>query len=107
MSAPDPAVILIDPTDFESFPVGGQLSTARSLMKTFGNRLALVGVSSDKWRVGRWTHRDISGTRYLFFSTCHRNPSPKKPFVPARLTCYLAFRRFRRQILSLGCRAAF
>jgi len=38
-----PDVLLIEPCDFERFPVGGQLSFAKQMMTTFGNRLALVG----------------------------------------------------------------
>jgi glycosyltransferase involved in cell wall biosynthesis len=107
MRRPDPAVVVIEGSDFETFPVGGQLAVARSLMKIFGSRLALVGMSRSEWPIGRWTEREISGTPYLFFSVCHREPSAEKPFVPVRLTFYRALRRFKKQILSLGCRSAF
>jgi glycosyltransferase involved in cell wall biosynthesis len=98
---------VIEGSDFETFPVGGQLTMARSLMKVFGNKLALVGMSRGEWPVGRWTEREISGTPYLFFSVCRREPSAGRPLVPVRLSFYLALRRFKRQIRSLGCGAAF
>src|SRR5438045_1104015 len=107
MRVPDPAVVVIEGSDFETFPVGGQLSMARSLMKLCGSRLALVGMSSGELPIGRWTERDISGTPYLFFSVCRREPSADRPLIPVRLSFYLALRRFKREILSLGCGAAF
>jgi glycosyltransferase involved in cell wall biosynthesis len=107
MRVPDPAVLVIEGSDFETFPVGGQLSMARSLMKLFGNRLALVGMSSGELPIGRWVEREISGTPYLFFSVCRKEPSAEKPIIPVRLSFYLALRRFRREICSLRCGAAF
>jgi len=92
--------------DFESFPAGGQLSVARSLIKFFGDSLALVGMSSRDEPVGQWFRKEIQGTSYWFFPVCRRNVSAKKPFIPARLTFYLGLQRYRRRILSLGCRYA-
>jgi glycosyltransferase involved in cell wall biosynthesis len=80
---------------------------ARALMKLYGSRLGLVGMTRGKDPVGRWVIKEICGTPYIFFSVCHGKPSGKKPFVPARLTFYVGLRRFRKEIVSLGCRAAF
>jgi glycosyltransferase involved in cell wall biosynthesis len=102
-----PDVLLIEGSDFETFPAGGQLSMARALMKLFGDRLGLVGMDRGKGPVGRWTHKQILGTRFRFFPAGTAEPSGRKPLLPARLTFYAALRRFRKQILSLGCKAAF
>jgi glycosyltransferase involved in cell wall biosynthesis len=107
MNLPIPSVLLIEGSDFDTFPVGGQLTMARSLMKLFGDRLALVGMTSGEEPTGCWTKKDISGTLYSFFPACHREPSAKKPFIPARLRFYTALTRHKHRILSLGCRAAF
>lgn len=106
-NTPEPAVLLIEGSDFETFPAGGQLAMARALMKLFGNRLALVGMNRGKGPLGRWTRREISGTSYLFFSVANGVPSGERPLIPARLKLYTALRRFKSKILSLGCKAAF
>jgi glycosyltransferase involved in cell wall biosynthesis len=103
---PQPDVLLIEGSDFDSFPAGGQLSMARSLMKIFPGRLALVGIGSSPEH-GRWTTKQIGGIRYPFFPAAYREPSPKKPLIPARASFYAALRRHREGILSSGCRAAF
>lgn len=46
--------LLIEGCDFVDYPTGGQLSFARQMMRTFGNRLALVGISTDDTPVGVW-----------------------------------------------------
>jgi len=104
---PVPAAVLIEGSDFDSFPPGGQLTMARSLMKLFGDRLALVGMTTGDEPTGSWTKKEISGTSYWFFPACHRKPSPKKPLIPARLEFYAGLRRYKDRILSLDCRAAF
>src|SRR6185437_2158745 len=103
----DPAVLLVEGSDFDTFPVGGQLTMARSLMKLFGGQLALVGMDRGDGPVGRWIQKEICGIPYMFFPLCRREPSAKKPLVPVRLSFYSALRRFRESILSLGCKAVF
>jgi glycosyltransferase involved in cell wall biosynthesis len=99
-------VLLIEGCDFETFPVGGQLSMARSLIKLFGNSFALVGLSLGDDPVGQWHLKRIDGTSYLYFPAFRRDVTADKPKVPVRLSFYLALQRYRRQILSLGCRYA-
>lgn len=104
---PDPNVLLIEGCDFQTFPAGGQLATARSLMKLFGARLALVGITRDGEPAGRWLRKQIQGGSYWFFPVCRRQWSAKKPWIPARLAFYAALRRYKSRILALGCKAAF
>lgn len=103
---PHPRVLFIEACDFETFPVGGQLSMARSLIKVFGESLALVGMSRGDHPVGRWFRKEINGTSYWFFPACRKNLSAKRPVIPARLTFYLGLQRYRSRILSLGSRSA-
>lgn len=104
---PNPDVLLIEGSDFETFPAGGQLSMVRALMKLFGNRLALVGMSRGDEPVGRWIQKHISGSHYHFLSVAARDSSGKRPFIPARLTFYAGLQRYRKYISSLDCKAAF
>jgi glycosyltransferase involved in cell wall biosynthesis len=103
----NPRFLLIEGSDFETFPAGGQLTMARSLMKLFGDQMALVGMSRRDGPTGRWIKKEISGVSYSFFAVCRREPSSRKPVIPARLTFYIALRQFKQRILSLQCRAAF
>ena len=103
---PFPKVLFIEGCDFETFPAGGQLSMARSLIKVFGDSLALVGMSRGDDPVGQWLRKEINGTSYWFFPVCSRSVSAKKPIIPARLTFYLGLQRYRSSILSPGSKYA-
>lgn len=107
METPTPRVLLVEGSDFENFPIGGHLSMARSMMKVFGNGLALVGMGQPGTPIGRWLLRDIHGVSYMFFPACALSTSAKKPIIPARLKFYSALRYHREAIQSLGCRDAF
>jgi glycosyltransferase involved in cell wall biosynthesis len=103
-----PDCLLIEGCDFESFPPGGQLSTAKQMLRAFGDRLALVGICSrDDVPVGRWVERELSGKRVLFFGIGRRSRSARRPLVPARITQGLDLARHRDGILSLGVRNVF
>jgi glycosyltransferase involved in cell wall biosynthesis len=102
-----PDVLLIEPCDFERYPTGGQLSFAKQMIGAFGNRLALVGISTDETAVGRWLSKSYNGVAYDFFSVGHRTPSSGKPLIPARITAYLQMKRYEKEIMSLGIKSAF
>ncbi len=102
-----PDVLLIEGSDFETFPVGGQLTMVRCLMKLYGPRLALVGMSKGDEPIGQWIEKTIDGVAYWFLSVCRRQPAAAKPLVPVRVTFFRALRRYRQQILEKGCRNVF
>lgn len=102
-----PSVCFIEACDFETFPAGGQLAMARSLTKIFGDRLALVGMSADDTPIGQWVRREINGSAYWFLSVCKKEVTAKRPLIPARLTFYMGLRRYRREILKMGCADVF
>ena len=102
----EPKVFLVEGCDFETFPAGGQLSMARSLIKLFGGSLALVGMATGDECVGRWVKKEVAGVQCWFFPVCRRSVSSRKPLIPARLTFYLGLQRYRRRILSLDCKYA-
>lgn len=102
-----PDVLLIEPCDFERYPVHGQLSVAKQMMNAFGPRLGLVGICTDNTRIGRWVKKNIDGVEYNFFAVGRRIPTSSKPFIPARMKAYLQIRRYRRQILAIGIKSVF
>ena len=103
----DPDILLIEGSDFESFPAGGQLTMARAMMKLFGERLALVGVNRNGEPSGTWQRKNAFGKSFRFFPVCARELSWKRPLLPARYTFYAGLRRYRGKILDSGCTSAF
>jgi glycosyltransferase involved in cell wall biosynthesis len=106
-AAEQSTVLLIEGCDFDRSPVGGQLTTAKQLLSHFGPRFALVGLSRDDTEVGRWIKRTINGHEFSYFGIGTNLAGRRKPLIPARLATFLQLRRYRRQILSLGSRAAY
>lgn len=102
-----PKVMLIEACDFEAFPVGGQLSHAKHCIHALGERLALVGVSTDSTPTGVWTRKTLGGGSLYFFSIGRVDPGVKKPWLPRRLSAFLRLKYYREQILSLDVHAAF
>ncbi|MGD0492620.1 MAG: glycosyltransferase [Steroidobacteraceae bacterium] len=102
-----PKVMVIEACDFDGFPVGGQLTTIKQLIAVFGDRLALVGVSTDDAPVGRWMKKRLGGVEFDFFSVGKVDSSVRRPWMPRRLSAYLGLRRYKKRILSLGLKSAF
>jgi glycosyltransferase involved in cell wall biosynthesis len=100
-------VMVIDACDFDRFPVGGQLTTIKQLIAVFGNRLALVGISTEDGPVGQWTRKMLDGVEFDFFSFGRVDPTIRKPWIPRRVSAYLRLSYYKREILSLGLGAAF
>jgi glycosyltransferase involved in cell wall biosynthesis len=100
-----PDVLFIEPCNFLDFPVGGQLSFARQMIRAFGGRLALVGISTDETPVGQWMKRTFDGAVCDFLSVGRWYASARKPLLPRRARAYWDIVRHRRQILSAGIRS--
>jgi glycosyltransferase involved in cell wall biosynthesis len=102
-----PRFLLIEACDFSGFPVGGQLSVARSLISAFGTDLALVGWALPGERVGEWTTRRFKDCSVALFPFGYPEKKGGKPLVPRRISAYLQLRRYRKEIMSIGCGSAF
>lgn len=100
-------VLLIEGCNFIDYPIGGQLSFSRQMMKVFGNRLALVGISTDTTPTGKWIKKEIDGIVYDYYAFLRRDITSKRPVVPARLFGYWNLRKHRQTIMSLGIRNMF
>jgi glycosyltransferase involved in cell wall biosynthesis len=97
--------IIIELCNYLDYPPGGQLTFARQLVQVYGNRLALVGLTTDDTPVGQWVEKKVGSTLCRFLSVMRVNPGAGKPLVPARLKGYCAIKSCKRQILSLGVRS--
>lgn len=95
-------LLVIQFCNYVDYPTGGHLSFVRNMLQAYPEgELALVGISTDhEVPVGRWCKRTISGKSYDYFSLMHCQPKSFRPLIPARLTAYLAFRRYRKAVLK-------
>jgi glycosyltransferase involved in cell wall biosynthesis len=100
-------ILLIEPCNFSDFPIGGQLSFAQNMIKAFGNRFALVGITTDDTPVGRWIKKSFYGCEYDFFSIGKFNYYQGKPIVPLRLRAYLKLKVYKKEILSSNIKYVF
>jgi glycosyltransferase involved in cell wall biosynthesis len=100
-------VLLIESCNFKDYPIGGQLFFARQVMQTYGNRLALVGISTDDTPVGHWIKKEIDGSNYQFFAIGRRRSDRKKPLIPERIRSSIQLWRYRKKILSLNIQNIF
>ena len=76
-------VLIIETTDYESFPIGGQLTFAKNLLKTSGNCLVLAGAVADDTIVGEWTEKTIDGIQFPFFAYIGiPSKMNNKPIIP-------------------------
>lgn len=89
------------------FPKGGITSFTRHMMRVFGNSMAIVGISTDNTKVGKWLKKDIDGQTYMFFSIARVNKKAIKPLIPQRLSGYLNLKKYKNEILKLKVRNAF
>ncbi len=99
-------ILLIENCDFRAFPPGGQLTFARHLIRAFGDRLALVGASTDGEPVGQWIELEFEQHRIPFLSVGRLSIQPGRPLIPSRLRFWLRLQRHRQRILALGARHA-
>lgn len=97
-------IILMEACNFVNAPLGGQLSTARMLMRAFGPRLALVGWTDDpQTPLGCWHKRVINNQEFDFFATDFvANPHHRKGLIPARATNWYQFKIYGKAILAIG-----
>lgn len=91
--------LLLEPCDFETKPVGGQLIFCKQLLDCFGENIRLVGVNTSNEPVGKWYRKEISGKKYDCFNL-YTLSKRKKPFVPLRLMNFITVYFYRRKILK-------
>lgn len=94
--------ILIEVCNYKDFPLGGHLSFAKHLIKALGNRVALVGVTTeeDETPVGIWTKKEIEGVNFDYFSVKKVSRVTGKSLIPTRIKNFIWTRRYREKILN-------
>jgi glycosyltransferase involved in cell wall biosynthesis len=101
-------ILIIDFCNFEDYQIGGHLSMAKNLMSAFGDRLALVGVTTSKNdQIGTWFKKNIDGVVYDFFALARYNIKKTKHFLPDRLMSYVLLRYYKKEILDINIQNVF
>lgn len=93
--------LLIEGCNFIDRPIGGQLSFTKQIIQVYGNEVYLVGVTDkDDIKIGEWTKIIIDNIEYDFFPFRKLPKSTEKPLIPARISDYIAIRKYKKEILS-------
>ncbi len=73
------------------------------MMISFGNNLALVGISTDiKDPIGKWFKKTINGISFDFFAYKYYSKSDTKHLIPDRLISYFLINSYKKRILSIN-----
>jgi glycosyltransferase involved in cell wall biosynthesis len=95
-------IIIIDYCNYEDYPIGGYLTFEQNMMISFGDSLALVGITTDREDpIGSWFKKSINGIVYDFFAYAFYSKSITKHLIPDRLASYYYTKYYRKQILEL------
>ena len=91
-------ILLLDATNFVDFPLGGQLSMWRNLIRNIpsGIELLLVGVSNNLKDEGKWRNIIILGRKVKFLSVGDYEKFHEK--IPYRLQFLISLYKYRKQI---------
>lgn len=96
-------ILIIDFCNFQDYPIGGYLSFAKSLIESFGNDIALAGITTNKEDpIGKWFKKEISGVDYDFFAYARYNKSKTRHLIPDRFVSFVLFSFFKKRILEIG-----
>lgn len=101
--------ILIEGTDFTRPIFGsGNATTVSSLMRGFGSRAALVGVTSEpNHELGRWTNIEAFGNTYRFLPIAKSAQMLKPISQSANLDLSIRLYQYRRALLQCPHRKVF
>jgi len=98
-------LILYDTSNFEDFPIGGQLTSIRNFLKYiadcrpgFSGRVLLVGVGTDPDTVGRITTVTVGAASFAFLPVLYREPELANVKKSLRLEYVKALCRLGKKI---------
>lgn len=92
-------VLLVQGEDPWQDPTGGIVAFTKTLMRAYGDRIAVASPSEEPMEVGVWTTRLFEGQSMAYFSLGPLGlVRGKKPIVPAKVQVY---RRVRKYMLAL------
>jgi glycosyltransferase involved in cell wall biosynthesis len=102
------SLLLVEPEDFTA-PLygGGGAAVVTQIVRSFGSRLAIVGMTSGHHRIGQWTQADIFGRRCLFLPVIHRARVERTVLISRVLRFALALAQHRKALKEVGIESVF
>lgn len=88
-------------------PRGGQARFAKQMLRAFGERLAVAGVTNENLPLRKWFDRPFEGKTVKFFNMGRIQKKTIKPVIPLRLRAYNYARISMHRIHSTGIRNLF
>jgi len=99
--------LMIDPVDFSKPLYGsGGLAIAGSALRVLGNRLHLVGMTSENHRIGRWTRLTIQKQEFNFLPVARVQSDTRPRFLSANLDFALAVALHSSALRATGIASA-
>lgn len=94
-------ILVLDLCNYVDYPLGGQLSFVKNLIRAFGTDAKLVGISTDDITpINEWTKKLINGIEYDFYAIGKHEKEFKRPLVPARISSYIQLKPKLRVLLE-------
>lgn len=101
-------ILILDFCNYDDYPMGGYLTFARNMMFSFGNSLALVGITtSSSDPIGKWFKKEIGGIEYDFFALAFYSKLKTKHILPDRLVSYFLIKYYQKSIRKTGIQNIF
>ena len=102
------SLLLVEPEDFAGqLSGGGGAAIVAQIVRSFGDRLAIVGTTSGRHTIGRWTYAEIYGRRCLFLPVIDRARAQRTVLISGNLRFALALAQHRQAIEEVGIKSVF
>jgi glycosyltransferase involved in cell wall biosynthesis len=100
--------LLVEPEDFTR-PLygGGGAAVVAQILRSCGDGLAVVGMTSDSHVIGRWTYADIYGRKRLFLPVMHRARIEKTILISRTFRFAVALAEHRKALGEVGIESVF
>lgn len=101
-------ILIIDFCNYYDYPMGGYLTFAKNLMISFGNDLAIVGITTTKTDpIGKWFKKEINGSDFDFFALSYYSKSKTKHILPDRLVSWALIKYYQKTIRKINIQNVF
>ena len=102
------SLLLVEPEDFTA-PLygGGGAAIVAQLVRSFGDHLAIVGMTSGDHRIGQWTYADIYGRRCFFLPVIQRARVERTVLISRTFRFAVALAQHRRALREAGISSVF
>src|SRR4030042_576931 len=102
------SLLLVEPEDFtRQLYGGGGAAIVAHIVRSFGDKLAIVGMTSGSHAIGQWTYADICGRRCLFLPVMHRTRIERTVLISRTLRFAIALAEHRKALKEVGIESVF